>query len=186
MGAFKTVIALAAGVFMAACATSIPGDQSVADYCASSDRAGEAVCRLNVEVDGNTTAIANTKLSLEEAQALAAAAKTSADEAGAAAAQAQASADAAMSRANQALNVSDLDCMTNTINQSAVGSCPTGYTVMGCSQTRYTHAAGGLSFLREVNNDQCRFNSKVLEMDVRCCRRASAGASQQSGMPDNS
>ena len=91
-----------------------------------------------------------------------------------------------MSRANQALNMSDLDCMTNTINQSAVGSCPTGYTVMGCSQTRYTHAAGGLSFLREVNNDQCRFNSKVLEMDVRCCRRADAGASQQSSMPDNS
>ena len=119
-------------------------------------------------------------------EALAAAAKTSADEAGAAAAQAQASADAAMSRANQALNMSDLDCMTNTINQSAVGSCPTGYTVMGCSQTRYTHAAGGLSFLREVNNDQCRFNSKVLEMDVRCCRRADAGASQQSSMPDNS
>jgi len=186
MGKLKTVIALAAGLIMSACATSIPGDQSIADYCASSDHAGEAVCRLSVEVDGNTTAIANTKLSLEEAQALAAAAKLSADEAGAAAVQAQMSADEAMSRANQALSSSDLDCMTNTVNQSAVGSCPTGYTVMSCTQTRYTHAAGGLSFLREVNNDQCRFNSKVLEMDVRCCRRASAGASQQSGMPDNS
>ena len=89
MGKFKTVIALAAGLIMSACATSIPGDQSIADYCASSDHAGEAVCRLSVEVDGNTTAIANTKLSLEEAQALAAAAKLSADEAGAAAVQAQ-------------------------------------------------------------------------------------------------
>ena len=183
MGYFKALAALVSGAFLAACATSIPQDQTIAEYCASGDHAGEAVCRLNVEVDGNTTALADTRLSLEEARALADAAQASADEAGATAASAKQTADEALSRANEALDMGDLDCMTNTVNKSAVGTCPTGYTVMGCTQTRYTHAAGGLSFLREVNNEQCRFNSRVLEMDVRCCRRANVSAPQQSIAP---
>lgn len=185
MGPIKTIAALVAGALLTACASTIPSDQTVAEYCASPDRAGESVCRLNVEVDGNTTALADTRLSLEEARAIADAAMASADEAGAAAASAQQAADEALNRANQALEMSNLDCMTNTINKSDTGSCPTGYTVMSCTQTRYTHAAGGLSFLREIDNEQCRFNSRVLEMDVRCCRRADAADLQQSPAPAN-
>lgn len=170
----KSFAAMAAGILLVACA-SVPSDQSVAEYCAVPDNSTDAICKLNVEVDGNTTAIADTKLSVEEARAIAAAAQASADDASSAAARAQSTADDAMSMASRALNEGDLSCITNTINKSDVGTCPSGYTVMGCTQTRYTTAAGGLSFLREVNNDQCRFNSRVLEMDVRCCRSASAG-----------
>ena len=103
-----------------------------------------------------------------------------ADNALRAAAQAQASADAAMNRANQAYSLAnsamlkdeDLVCKTRVVQKSNIGTCEPGYTVMGCTQTRYTHRAGGLSFLREVTNEQCRFNSQVLEMNVRCCMSA--------------
>ena len=185
MNRLGIIAILGAGLLAAACA-SVPGDQSIADYCASSDNSSEAICRMNVEVEGNTTALADTKLSLEEARAIADAAQASADEAGQRADAAQRRADEAMSMANQALNAGDLDCMTNTVNQSDTGTCPDTYTVMGCTQTRYTTRAGGLSFLRELTNEQCRFNSQVLEMDVRCCRRASDTSAQQSSMPADS
>lgn len=176
---------LGVGLLAAACA-SVPDDQSIADYCASPDNSREAICRMNVEIEGNTTALADTKLSLEEARAVADAAQTSADEARERADAAQQRADEAMSMANQALTSGDLDCITNTVNNSDIGTCPDTYTVMNCTQTRYTTRAGGLSFLREVTNEQCRFNSQVLEMDVRCCRRSGDNGAQQSSMPDNS
>ena len=155
---------------LAGCATGLPSDMTVAEYCANPDRAAEDVCRLKVEIDGNATALAETNMSLGEARQMA-------DSAIAAANAAQASADAAQSRADAAyyLAEKDLDCKTTTVQQSNVGTCEPGYTVMGCVQTRYTHRAGGLSFLRELNNEQCRFNSQVLEMQVRCCRAAADG-----------
>lgn len=155
---------------------NIPADTSIADYCANANNADESVCRLKVEIDGNSTALAETNMSLSEARSLAdnaiqaaADAQASADEAMAAAAAAQASADAALEQG-------DLDCVTNVVQKSDIGTCDPGYTVMGCSQTRYTTRAGGLSFLREVNSEQCRFNSRVLEMHVRCCRAAADDA----------
>ena len=156
---------------VAGCANGIPADMSVADYCADADRVSEDVCRLKVQIDGNATALSETNLSLGEARQIA-------DSAASAAASAQASADAAQSRADEAyslaeyLSEKDLDCKTTTVQKSDTGTCEPGYTVMGCVQTRYTHRAGGLSFLRELNNEQCRFNSRVLEMQVRCCRAA--------------
>lgn len=161
-------------VTLAGCATGLPSDMTVAEYCANPERSGEDVCRLKVEIDGNATALAETNMSLREASQIA-------DSALSAAANAQASADAAQSRADEALALAshlsekDLDCKTTTIQQSTTGTCEPGYTVMGCVQTRYTHRAGGLSFLRELNNEQCRFNSQVLEMQVRCCRAAADG-----------
>jgi hypothetical protein len=155
---------------------NIPGDTSIADYCANANNADESVCRLKVEIDGNATALAETNMSLSEARALADDAVASAAAAQASADDAMAAAAAAQSTADQALDQAGLDCMTNVVQKSDIGTCAPGYTVMGCSQTRYTTRAGGLSFLREVNSDQCRFNSRVLEMHVRCCRAAPDGA----------
>ncbi len=162
---------------LAGCATGLPSDMTVAEYCANPDRAAEDVCRLKVEIDGNATALAETNMSLREARNIA-------DSAVSAAASAQASADAAQSRADAAYSLAnsaylqekDLECKTTTIQKSNTGTCEPGYTVMGCVQTRYTHRAGGLSFLRELNNEQCRFNSRVLEMQVRCCRASATAA----------
>ena len=165
---------------IAGCATGLPSDMTVAEYCANSEVASEDVCRLKVEIDGNATALAETNMSLREASQIA-------DSAVSAAAAAQASAEAAQQRADDAyslashLSEKDLDCKTSTIQKSAVGTCEPGYTVMGCVQTRYTHRAGGLSFLRELNNEQCRFNSRVLEMQVRCCRAAADSDTMASG-----
>ncbi len=169
-------------ITLAGCATGLPSDMTVAEYCANPDRAAESVCRLKVEIDGNATALSETNMSLSEARQMA-------DSAMSAAAEAQASADAAQSRADEAFSMAnsallsekDLDCKTTTIQKSNIGTCEPGYTVMGCVQTRYTHRAGGLSFLRELNNEQCRFNSRVLEMQVRCCRAAGADDMEMSG-----
>ncbi|MEL6209327.1 MAG: hypothetical protein AAFR44_03960, partial [Pseudomonadota bacterium] len=89
---------------------------------------------------------------------------------------AQATADEALRRANAALAEDDLFCETRVINNSDVGTCAEGFTVMSCSQTRYTIRAGGLSFLREIDNEQCRFNARVLEMHVRCCAAATSAS----------
>lgn len=158
---------------------NIPGEMSIADYCADAGNTQESVCRLKVEIDGNSTALADTNMSLSEARSVA-------DSAVSAAAAAQASADGAMAAANQAQSTADsalslaseagLNCKTNVIQKTNIGTCDPGYTVMSCTQTRYTTRAGGLSFLREVNDEQCRFNSRVLEMNVRCCTAATTDA----------
>lgn len=165
------MIMVAAGVTagLAGC-TSIPSTMSVGDYCANPNNANENVCRLNVEINGNSTAIADTNMSLNSARILT-------DKAISAAADAQATADAAMSAAQRAqatadralLEGEDLACTTRTINNSNIGTCQPNYELVACTQTRYTTRSGGLSFLRELNSEQCRFNSRVLEMQVRCC-----------------
>ncbi|MEM7329184.1 MAG: hypothetical protein AAF437_10620 [Pseudomonadota bacterium] len=165
---------------LAGCATGLPSDMTVAEFCANPDNASEEVCRLKVEIDGNATSLAETNMSLRDARQMADSAMT-------AAGTAQASADAAQNRADEAyslathLSEKDLDCKTTTVQKSNVGMCEPGYTVMGCVQTRYTHRSGGLSFLRELNNEQCRFNSRVLEMQVRCCRAAADSDGMASG-----
>ena len=155
------------------CALGLPSDMSVADYCADANNASEDVCRLKVEIDGNSTALAETNMSLSEARSIADGAASAAADAQASADAARARADAAYSMANEAmLSEKDMICKTNVVQKSDTGTCDAGYTVMGCVQTRYTYAAGGLSFLRELNNEKCRFNSRVLEMNVRCCKAA--------------
>ena len=165
---------------LAGCATGLPSDMTVAEFCANPDIAAEEVCRLKVETDGNATALAETNMSLRDARQMADSAMTAANSAQASARAAQSRADEAYSLATH-LSEKDLDCQTTTVQQSNIGTCEPGYTVMGCVQTRYTHRAGGLSFLRELNNEQCRFNSQVLEMHVRCCRAATEDDTMASG-----
>ena len=84
-------------------------------------------------------------------------------------------ADEAKATAEAALAKTDeMVCETRTVQKSDTGTCRPGYTLTSCTQTRYTTRAGGLSFLREINDAQCRFNDRVLEMQVRCCNTASA------------
>jgi hypothetical protein len=76
---------------------------------------------------------------------------------------AQATADAAMAR--------DFNCTTEVVQRSKTGSCSKpGYVLTSCVQTRFTRRAGGLAILRSIDNSECRFSARVLEMNVRCCR----------------
>lgn len=162
--AVGTVLVLA----LAGCQSLIPQEMSVGDYCANPDRAQENVCRLKVEIDGQSTALSDTDMRLSEARSVA-------DSATDAAARAQATADEAKATAEAALAKTDeMVCETRTVQKSDTGTCRPGYTLTSCTQTRYTTRAGGLSFLREINDAQCRFNDRVLEMQVRCCNTASA------------
>ena len=59
-----TLLALA----LAGCQSLIPQEMSVADYCANPDKAKENVCRLKVEIDGQSTALSDTDMRLSEAR----------------------------------------------------------------------------------------------------------------------
>ncbi len=165
----KIVAGVALMGAMAAC-QSTP-DLTVAEYCAIPDNALEHVCQVAVDVNGTKTALADTDLRLSDARSMA-------DSAMKAAERAQGTADHAMEMAEQAQaaasSIDDLYCETNTIQKTNIGSCPANFRLMSCTQTRYTTRAGGLSFLREIDDEQCRFNARVLEMKVRCCTVASA------------
>ncbi|MDG1826613.1 MAG: hypothetical protein P8H62_10130 [Henriciella sp.] len=123
-----TGVAIAAG--LAGC-MSIPKSMTVAEYCGNPSKANENVCRLKVEIDGNSTALADTNMSLNKARMIA-------DTSLRAAAQAQATSDAAMNAAGQAhdradrayslanaamLKDEDLVCNTRTVQKSAIGTC---------------------------------------------------------------
>lgn len=147
---------------------NVPSDMTVAQYCANPNKASENVCRLKVEIDGQSTALANTDMRLADAFKLTADAQATADSA-------KADAAAAMTTAQEALAKNDaLVCETTTVQKSNVGTCREGFTLTSCTQTRYTTRAGGPSILREINDEQCRFNDRVLEMQVRCCGTASS------------
>jgi len=160
----KIIAGIALTGAMAAC-QSTP-ELSVAEFCAVPDNAAQHVCQIAVDVNGTKTALAETDLKLSDARALAASAMGAAENA-------QSTADAAMVTAERAAaaasTIDDLYCETKTIQKTNIGSCPANFRLMSCTQTRYTTRAGGLSFLREINDEQCRFNSRVLEMQVRCC-----------------
>ena len=158
-----TLGALATAVFATACQSTLPSDMRVADYCAAAENANEGICQVSLELDGQKKALSDTNLRVSEARTLTDQALNISRQAGQDARDAKSMASAALNRS------SDLSCKTVTVQKSDTGTCGEGYTLMGCTQTRYTHRAGGLSFLREVNNKSCRFNSRVLEMQVRCC-----------------
>ena len=155
---------------LASCA-AIPKDMSVAEYCADARKTYENVCRLKVEIDGNATALAQTNMSLREARSIADRALSAAGAAQASADRANSLAAQAMQRAEAALGKTDnLTCETRTIQKTNIGSCEPGYTLMSCAQSRFTFRAGGVSILREIDDKQCRFHDRVLEMKVRCCK----------------
>lgn len=152
---------------------NIPREMTVAEYCANPRKANENVCRLKVEIDGQSVALADTNMRLSEAFRLTAEAQATADSA-------KADAAAAMAKAEEALARKDpMVCETRTVQKTNIGTCREGYTLTSCTQTRFTYRAGGPSILREINDTQCRFNDRVLEMQVRCCGTASTVAAPE-------
>lgn len=140
---------------------AFPSNTTVAEYCSDAENAVDPVCQLNVEINGQKTALADTDLRLSEARSVADGAQTTADEAKAMAEESLRYSEAALS--------DDLLCETRTVQKSNVGACEPGWKLMSCTQTRFTYAAGGVSIMREINDDMCRFHDRVLEMQLRCC-----------------
>ncbi len=146
-----------AGIALAAAACGgVPKDMTVAEYCANPKKGGEAICKVNVEIDGQKRALADTSMSLTEARQVA-------DNALLAAQRAQASIDQNASRTDL------LNCETRTLSKTNEGSCSPGYKLVSCTQSRYTYRAGGMSIMRSIDDQSCRFHDKILEMKVRCC-----------------
>ncbi|HVY04030.1 MAG TPA: hypothetical protein VG983_10275 [Caulobacterales bacterium] len=86
--------------------------------------------------------------------------------------------------ANDALSLAqskNMACQTITLRHTASASCAAGYTLMGCTQTHYTKRAGGMAIIRAIDDQQCTFNSKVLEVQARCCM---VGAPTQTAMAE--
>lgn len=158
----KILAAVAVMGLAAAACQQIPEDMTVVEYCANADNVNKDVCKVNVEVDGQKRALAETNMSLSQARQIADSALSKANAA-------QASADAAKAAADAAMTQAAFNCETKTVQKSKVGSCGTGYKVQSCVQTRFTYKAGAPSILRDINDDGCRFNDKVLEMQIRCC-----------------
>ena len=148
----KLLAVLAIAGFAGACQT-IPKEQTVGQYCADPAHATKDVCKINVEIDGTRKSLAQTDLKLSEARAIA---------------------DQALTAANAAKD--QMFCETRTLGKTNIGSCSPGYTLVSCTQSRYTYRAGAPSILREINDQQCRFNDRVLEMKVRCCMAGNQAA----------
>lgn len=142
------VLAVAGLALAAASCANRTGDQTIAEYCSDPDRAEYDICKQHRDV-------ADARGRADAAFSLAGDARDRAD-------RAQATADQAMGR--------NMTCTTHTVRQRQTGSCTEpGYVLTSCQQTRYTTRAGGLSILRSINDTECRFNTRVLEMQVRCC-----------------
>jgi hypothetical protein len=142
------LIGLIAAATLAALATGCAnrtGDMTIADYCSNPDHGNYDVCKQHRDVEGVRTTLGDRITDLFG--------RTE---------HAQATADQALAR--------NITCTTHTIRNRQTGSCSEeGYTLTSCVQTHYTRRAGGMAILRAINDSECRFNSRVLEMQVRCC-----------------
>jgi hypothetical protein len=161
-----TMMVAAAAVAMAlgAC-QSIPKEQTLAQYCGDVKHADKDVCKVNVEIDGQKTALASTNMSLSEARGIADRALAQANTAQQTALQAQQTAQSAI----DAQKAGSFNCETKTIRRTSTGSCSPGYKLVSCTQTHYTKRAGGPSIMRSIDDSQCTFQTKVLEVQARCC-----------------
>ena len=140
-----SILAAAALALLAAGCANRTGDMTIADWCQQdASRADTDICKQHADTE-------NVRVSLGEriAGVLGVANR------------AQSTADQAMAR--------NVVCVTRTLNRTRTGSCDPGYTLTGCTQTRYTARAGGMAILRSVSDTECRFNSQVLEVQARCC-----------------
>jgi hypothetical protein len=140
-----SILAVAAlGIVLAGCANRT-GDMTIAQWCAEDPgRANTDICKQHADTEE-----VRTSLGQRIAEVFGVANR------------AQATADQAMAR--------QITCVTRTQNRVREGTCDPGYTLTGCTQTRYTSRAGGMAILRSVNDTECRYNSQVLEVQVRCC-----------------
>jgi hypothetical protein len=145
----RTIFFILLAAVATACATGHTGDKTVAEYCADAKHANTDTCKVQVGVDVNTKEIASVR--------------TLASDAGT-------KADAAMKAAEAANARQDgVFCETRTIRYSQTGACSAGYTLVSCTQSRYWAKAGGQSIMREIDDSQCKYATKILEMKVRCC-----------------
>jgi hypothetical protein len=112
----------------------------LAEYCSNPHNQDTDLCSVNTEI-----ASTNAKLAVTD--------KTAND---------------ALSLATTA-NGKNVVCQTVTLRHAKSASCAAGYTLMGCTQTHYTKRAGAMSIIRSVNDQQCTFAAKVLEVQARCC-----------------
>lgn len=150
----KPFLAAMALVGLLGACQSIPREQSVGEFCADARHANRDVCKVNVEIDGVKTALSRTDMRLSEAEKLAASAQSTAQE--------------ALNRQDQ------MFCETRSLRNTRVGTCAPGYTLVSCTQSRFYKKAGGLSIMRAIDDQQCRFHDPVLEMQVRCCMAGAA------------
>lgn len=70
-------------------------------------------------------------------------------------------------------------CETRTVRYAKSGACSAGYTLMGCTQSRYWKRAGGVSIMREIDDKECTYATKVLELKVRCCMVGAQAAAKE-------
>lgn len=140
-----SLIAAAALALLASACANRTGDQTIAEWCsADASRAQTDICKQHSDTEA-----VRSSLGSRIAEVFGVANR------------AQSTADQAMAR--------NIACVTRTLNRTQTGACDPGYTLTGCTQTRYTTRAGGMAILRSVNDSECRFNSRVLEVQVRCC-----------------
>jgi hypothetical protein len=140
-----SIFAVAALALLTVGCANRTGDMTIAEWCgADASRANTDICKQHSDTE-------EVRMSLGERIAGVLGIANHAQE----------TADQAMAR--------NVVCVTRTMNRTRTGSCDPGYTLTGCTQTRYTHRAGGMAILRQVNDTECRYNSQVLEVQVRCC-----------------
>lgn len=147
--------AFSAALGVGACANR-SGDQTIAAYCGLAKHTGEDLCKVHRDVE---TTRADVKRNREDLNAT----REVADRADRTASEALGLAQQASQRGQ------NLSCVTRTQRRTDTGSCESGYVLTSCSQSRFTTRAGGTTVLRDINDQQCRFATRVLEMKVRCC-----------------
>jgi hypothetical protein len=147
MKTMQMIIAVVLLSAAGACANR-SGDETIAVYCSDPRRAQEDICEVHAEVADTRTTLGDR---IDNVFGIATDARSRAD------------------RAQQTADAVQMTCVTRTLRNQQVGTCDPGYTLTACTQTRYTTRAGGMAILREVNDAQCRYNGRVLEMQVRCC-----------------
>lgn len=150
------------------------GDKTIAEYCANPNNANKDTCKLNTDLQGAKSTLGaqidQTNRSVGEVRGLA-------EGAAAAAARAQQTADTAVARQD------GIYCETRTVQKADTGTCSPGYLLVGCTQSRFTYRAGGPTIMRDINDQQCRFATRVLEMKVRCCMVGTEAAPQVAVAP---
>lgn len=143
---FASIFAAAALALLAGACANRTGDMTIAEWCAQdpANRSNTDICKQHQDTEEVRTSLGQR---IAEVFGIANRAQTTAD--------------AAMAR--------EITCVTRTLNRTRTGTCDPGYTLTGCTQTRYTHRAGGMAIMRSINDTECRFNGQVLEVQVRCC-----------------
>ena len=109
------MVAVSAVAMALGACQSIPKEQTLAQYCGDVKHADKDVCKVNVEIDGQKTALASTNMTLSQARAIA-------DKALAQANTAQQTALQAQQTAIDAQKAAVLTCETKTIRRTSTGS----------------------------------------------------------------